>query len=50
MKKTGQKEYRTEKLIKRKGAKLYVQVKYMIIHLIVGMIQNIFYKNESKLS
>ena len=48
--KTNQKEFRIEKVIKRKGDKLYVKWKDMIIVLIFGLIKRISYKNESILS
>ena len=40
MQKTNQKEFRVEKVIKRKGGKLYVKWKGMTIFLIVGLIKN----------
>ena len=48
LQKTNQKQFRIEKVLKRKGNKLYV--KCQIIVLIVGLIKNISYKNESILS
>ena len=39
LQKTNQKEFRTEKVIKRKGNKLYVKWKDTIIRLIVGLIK-----------
>ena len=36
---TNQNEFRIEKVLKRKGDKLYVKWKGMIIHLIVGLIK-----------
>ena len=38
-KKTSQEKFKIEKVIKRKGNKLYVNGKDMIIHLIVGLIK-----------
>ena len=40
-KKTSQKEFRLEKVIKRKWNKLYSNGKAMIIHLIDGLIEKI---------
>ena len=40
-KKTSQKEFRLEKVIKRKWNKLYSNGKTMIIHLIDGLIEKI---------
>ena len=48
LQKTNQKEFRIEKVLRKKGNKLYV--KLMIIHLIVGLIKKMLYKNESILS
>ena len=42
LQKTNQKEFRIEKVTKRKGDKLYVKWKVMIIHLIVGLIKKIW--------
>ena len=39
LQKTNQKEFRIEKVLKRKGDQLYVKWKGMIIHLIVGLIK-----------
>ena len=39
MQKTNQKEFRVEKVIKRKGDKLYVKSKTMIVLLIVALIK-----------
>ena len=39
--KTNKKEFRIEKVIKRKGDKLYVNGKVMIICLIVGLIKDL---------
>ena len=47
LEKTNQKEFRIEKVLKRKGDKLYVKWKGMIILLIVGLINKTLYKNES---
>ena len=47
LQKTNQKEFRIEKVLKRKGDKLYVNGKGMIILLIVGLIKKTLYKNES---
>ena len=41
LQKTNQKELRIEKVIKRKGDKLYVNGKVLIIRLIVGLIKKI---------
>ena len=41
LQKTNQEEFRIEKVIKRKGDKIYVKWKDMIIHLIVGSIKKI---------
>ena len=40
MQKTNQQEFRIEKVIKRKGDKLYLNGKVMIVHLIAGLIKN----------
>ena len=45
--KTSQKKLWIEKVLKRKGDKLFVKRKHMIIVLIVGLIKKISYKNES---
>ena len=50
LQKNSQKEFRIEKVLKRKGDTLYVKWKDMIIHLIVGLIKSFSYKNESTLS
>ena len=47
LQKTNQKEFRIEKILKRKGDKLYVKWKGMIILLIVGLIKKTLFKNES---
>ena len=39
LQKTNQEEFRIEKVIRQKGDKLYVNGKYIIIHLIVGLIK-----------
>ena len=44
------KKIRIEKVIKRKGNKLYVKWKEYIVVLIAGSIKNTFYKNDSILS
>ena len=41
LQKTNQKEFRIEKVLKKKGDKLYVNGKVMIIYLIVGLIKKI---------
>ena len=41
LQKTNQKEFRIEKVIRKKGEKLYVKWKVMIIHLIAGLIKKI---------
>ena len=47
LQKTNQKEFRIEKIRRRKGDKLYVKWKgFMIILLIVGLIKKVCYKNE----
>ena len=43
-KKTNQKEFRVEKVIKRKGNKLYVNGKATIVLLIVGLIKKTWYQ------
>ena len=50
LQKTNQKESRIEKVLKRKGDKLYVKWKGMTIVLMVWWIKNISYENESILS
>ena len=47
LQKTIQKEFRIEKVLKRKGDKFMTNGKDMIICLIVGFIKKISYKNES---
>ena len=37
--KTNQQEFKIEKVIKKKGNKLYVKQKVMIVHLISGLIK-----------
>ena len=50
-KKTSQKEFRIEQVLKIRGGKLYMtNRKYMIIHLIVGLIENSLCNNELILS
>ena len=54
-KKKNQKEFRIEKMIKRKADKMYIKGKDMTIRLIVGLIKKILNeiplnKNESVLS
>ena len=44
LQKTNQKEFRIEKIIKKKENKLYVKWKVIIIYLIVGLIKKILYK------
>ena len=46
---TSQKEFRIEKVIKRKVINYLSNGKDMIIHLIVGLIKKALYKNESVL-
>ena len=46
LQKTSQKEFRIEKSLKRKGDKLHVKWKGMIIVLKVGLIKKISNKNE----
>ena len=41
LQKTNQKEFRIEKVIKRKGDKLYIKWKVMIVHLIAGLTKKI---------
>ena len=43
---TNQQKYRIEKIIKRRGNKLYVKWKGYNDSLIVGLIKKISYKNE----
>ena len=43
---TNQQKYRIEKIIKRRGDKLYVKWKGYNDSLIVGLIKKISYKNE----
>ena len=50
LQKTNQEEFRIEKIIKRKGNKLYVKWKGVIILLIIGLTKITLYKNESILS
>ena len=50
LQKIDQKEFRIEKVLKRKGDKSYVNGKDMLIHFIVGLIKKISYKYESILS
>ena len=50
MEKTNQEDFRTEKVIKRKGNNLTSNGKDMIIHLISVLIKKTLYKNESILS
>ena len=50
MQKANQEEFRIEKVIKRKGNKLYVKWKTYDSSLIVGLIKKTLYKNESILS
>ena len=49
LQKTSQKKFRTEKVLKRKGNKLYVKWKGYD-NSIVGFIKKTSYKNESMLS
>ena len=44
LQKTNQKEFRIEKIIKKKENKVYVKWKVIIIYLIVGLIKKILYK------
>ena len=44
MQKTDQKEFRIEKVLKKKGDKLYVKWKGYVILLIVGLIKKTLYK------
>ena len=50
LQKSFQQEFRIEKILKRKGDKLYVKWKGYKINLIVGLIKKTLYKNESILS
>ena len=50
LQKTGQKEFRIEKILKKKMINYMLNEKDMIIHLIVGLIKKISHKNESILS
>ena len=43
--KTNQDEFRIEKVIKKKGNKLYVKFKAMIIYLIYRLMKKTFYKS-----
>ena len=43
--KTNKKEFRIEKIIKKKGNKLYV--KWKGVHLVVGLMKKALYTNES---
>ena len=51
---TSQEKFRIEKVLKRKGDKLYVKWKgydrVLLVVLIVGLIEKISYKNDSILS
>ena len=51
---TSQEKFRIEKVLKRKGDKLYVKWKWydgvLLVVLIVGLIKKISYKNDSILS
>ena len=47
LQKINQKEFRIEKVIKKRSDKLYVKWKGYGIHLIVGLIKRMLYKNES---
>ena len=40
-------EFRIEKVIKKESDKLYVKWKGLIIHLKVGLMKKMLYKNES---
>ena len=46
MQKTNEKEFRVEKIIKRKGYGKATNGKPMIIYLLVGLIKRLLYKNE----
>ena len=50
MQKTSQTEFRIEKYLKEKVINYMSNGKGMIIHLIVGLIKKISYKNESIIS
>ena len=50
LQKTSQEKFRIEKVVKRKGDKLYVKWKWYVVVLIVGLIKATSYKNESILS
>ena len=50
LQKTNQKDFRIEKVLKRKDNKLHTNGKGVISHLIVGLKKKISYKNESILS
>ena len=43
--KTNQDEFRIEKVIKKKGNKLYVKLKAMMIYLIYRLMKKTFYKS-----
>ena len=49
LQKNSQQEFRIEKVLKRKGENSTSNGKDMIFHLIVGLVKNISYKNESLL-
>ena len=50
LQKTNQEKFRIEKVIRKKGDKLYVKWNDMTICLIVGLIKKTLYKNERILS
>ena len=50
LQKTNQKEFRIEKVIRKKVINYMLNEKDIIIHLIVGLIKRMLYKNESKFS
>ena len=50
LQKTNQKEFRIENVLKRKGDNCMSNEKDIVIHLIVGSIKEISYKNEAILS
>ena len=50
LEKTNQQEFRIEKILKKKTINYISNGKDIIIHLIVGLIKKISYKNESKFS
>ena len=50
LQKSNQKSFRIEKVLKRKGEKLYVKWKGYDNRFIVGLIKKTFYKNDSILS